>query len=107
VAVLLGLLSGGLQAQTFQLLFETFDAGPSAFSLNTADLGGTTGPNTWIINDEYLGGGVYPRPSILRRPATTCTSTTAVLQARKMRITIPPPPPMPLRPWTGAIARWA
>jgi gliding motility-associated-like protein len=48
-------------AQTFQLLFETFDAGGSAFSLNTADLGGTTGPNTWVINDQYLGGGTYPR----------------------------------------------
>lgn len=57
----LGLGSGTLQAQTFQLLFETFNAGPSAFSLNTADLGGTTGPNTWAINNAYLGDGVYPR----------------------------------------------
>ncbi|MBI1192791.1 MAG: T9SS type B sorting domain-containing protein [Bacteroidetes bacterium] len=58
LATLLALVSN---AQTFQLFFETFEGSTSIFDLNTASLGGSTGPNRWVINDQYLGGGIYPR----------------------------------------------
>ena len=50
-----------VHAQTFQLFFETFDGPSTIFDLNTASLGGSTGDNQWVINNQYLGGGVYPR----------------------------------------------
>ncbi len=63
ILLLLSLASfGGLcSAQTFQLFFETFDGPTTIFDLNTASLGGTSGPNQWVINNQYLGGGIYPR----------------------------------------------
>lgn len=58
---LIGLGCLSLKAQTFQLFFETFEGSSSVFDLNTDGLGGSTGPNRWVINNQYLGGGVYPR----------------------------------------------
>ena len=45
-----------VHAQTFQLFFETFDGPSTIFDLNTASLGGSTGDNQWVINNQYLGG---------------------------------------------------
>lgn len=39
------------------LFSENFEGNSSAFSLNTNDAGSTAGgANTWVINNEYLGG---------------------------------------------------
>lgn len=55
-------LPRNLQAQTFQIFFETFDGTGTIFDLNTASgpVGASVGPNTWVINDTYTGGAVYP-----------------------------------------------
>lgn len=51
------LLLASLRATGQSVLFETGFEDPSAFTLNTADVGGTaTGSNTWLINAEYTGG---------------------------------------------------
>ncbi len=50
----------GLQAQTFQLYTEDFNAFGGSFLLNTAGPGVGSGNNKWIVNDSYTGGFGYP-----------------------------------------------
>src|SRR5437762_9971668 len=46
--------------QTIQLYYEDFNGGTPGFTLNTAtNVSTATGPNQWIINSNYSGGGLY------------------------------------------------
>src|SRR6476659_8418542 len=47
--------------QTIQLYYEDFNGGTPGFTLNTpTNVSNATGPNRWIINSNYSGGGLYP-----------------------------------------------
>src|SRR6266513_1269311 len=46
--------------QTIQLYYEDFNGGTPGFTLNTpTNVSSATGPNQWIINNSYSGGGLY------------------------------------------------
>ena len=46
--------------QVIQLYYEDFNGGTPGFTLNTAtNVSTATGPNQWIINNNYSGGGLY------------------------------------------------
>lgn len=48
-------------AQTVLIYAEDFENGPGNFLLNSdSSVGTNTGPNQWVVNDEYAGGGIYP-----------------------------------------------
>ncbi len=46
--------------QTIQLYQEDFNAGLPNIFLNTGGPSSNSGPNQWIINNNYNGGGLYP-----------------------------------------------
>jgi len=50
------------QAQHILLLAEDFELTSNTFAFDTGTTGPwiTSGPNRWIINNEYDGGGIYP-----------------------------------------------
>ncbi len=49
-----------LFSQEIQVYSEDFNGEFNIFLLNTAGVGSNTGPNQWIINDEYIGTPLYP-----------------------------------------------
>lgn len=54
--------AAGLEAQTFQLFTENFEAYSGSFVLNADDGpgGAASGNNRWIVNNSYSGGFGYP-----------------------------------------------
>jgi gliding motility-associated-like protein len=46
--------------QNVQVYSENFEAGPGLFLLNTAGVGTNSGNNEWIVNNSFVGGGIYP-----------------------------------------------
>lgn len=61
IALVLALAPLGLLAQQqIQLYVEDFEGANPPFSLNAAGNGGNTGPNRWIINNQYNGQPTYP-----------------------------------------------
>ncbi len=46
--------------QNVQIYSENFEGGPGLFLLNTAGIGTNSGSNEWIVNSNYVGGGIYP-----------------------------------------------
>ena len=53
---LLFLLATPLLNAQVSLFSENFEMGGASFTLNSTDLGGTSTPNFWIINNAYIGG---------------------------------------------------
>lgn len=47
-------------AQNIQLFAEDFNVTSNTFTLNTTAFGPVTGANRWVINNQYLGQGIYP-----------------------------------------------
>ncbi len=62
ITIFLLSLATGVSAQQVLLLAEDFEltSNTFAFDTGTAGPGATSGTNTWIINNEYDGGGIYP-----------------------------------------------
>lgn len=56
LAIVLLLLSIGTVRAQVTLFSEDFETGGPTFALNSTDLGGTSTPNFWIINNAYTGG---------------------------------------------------
>lgn len=74
--LLLLLLAGSLPvaAQNILVYAEDFESGPTRpfpfqFQLNTGGVGSNTGPNQWIVNNQYSGASVYPNTP--RQDSTT------------------------------------
>ncbi len=49
-----------VEAQEIQVYSEDFNGQFNIFFLNTGGVGGNSGPNQWIVNDEYIGTPLYP-----------------------------------------------
>lgn len=47
-------------AQEIQVYSEDFNGQFNIFFLNTGGVGSNSGPNQWIVNDEYIGTPLYP-----------------------------------------------
>ena len=47
-------------AQEIQVYSEDFNGQFNIFFLNTGGVGDNSGPNQWIVNDEYIGTPLYP-----------------------------------------------
>jgi|688.fasta_scaffold04740_10 gliding motility-associated-like protein len=61
--VSLVILLGGtsvIAQQNIQLFQEDFNAGNSSFTLNSGGPASGSGPNKWVVNDQYSGNVVYP-----------------------------------------------
>ncbi|MEO5673844.1 MAG: gliding motility-associated C-terminal domain-containing protein [Chitinophagales bacterium] len=55
------MIPGAHAQQSIQLYYEDFNGGTPGFTLNTpTSISSATGPNQWIINANYTGGGLYP-----------------------------------------------
>lgn len=61
LVVLMFCCSGLVMAQTNILVYsETFENGATSILLNTSSVGGNSGPNMWVVNDNYTGSSQYP-----------------------------------------------
>jgi gliding motility-associated-like protein len=59
ILTLLGITTQ-VEAQTTLVYSEDFENGPGSFILNTSSVGTPSGPNQWVVNNQYSGEGIYP-----------------------------------------------